>query len=111
MKSVPENSSKMIRISSDLSTEKVHIPDSFEESDAESESLSDKIRKLEGYGEIGQTSSKQGEDRDDHQVMLMKDNYKDVTMDLMVQHQIQKQLRGSEDMIKPTETPTEVIPS
>ena len=36
--------------------EKVQIPDNFEDSDAESESSSEKIRRLEGYEEVGKCS-------------------------------------------------------
>ena len=31
----------------------VHIPDCFDDSDTESDTLSEKIRRLEGYGDLG----------------------------------------------------------
>lgn len=37
----------------DDSEDRVHIPEDFEDSDAESGTLSEKIRKLEGYGDVG----------------------------------------------------------
>jgi len=43
---------------------KVYIPDTFENSESDSETLSDRIRKLDGYGDLGQGCSKQGKDDD-----------------------------------------------
>lgn len=82
----------------EISAEKVHIPDSFDDFDAESETLSDKIRKLEGYGDVGQSSFKKGEDRDDHQVMFMRDINAEANMELVVQHQLLKQFNKDQDI-------------
>jgi len=38
--------------------EKVHIPNNFDDSDFDSETLSDRIRQLEGYGDLGQGPNK-----------------------------------------------------
>jgi hypothetical protein len=51
--------------------EKVHIPDNFEESDADSETLSEILRSIDAYTEvIPGTRSKEGQD--DHQVWHME---------------------------------------
>jgi len=50
---------------------KVHIPHSFENSDFDSETLSDRIRKIDGYGDLGQGYSKQGKGEDSHQIWCM----------------------------------------
>jgi len=50
---------------------KVHIPDSFENSDSDSETLSDLIRKIDGYRDLGQGCSKQGNGEDSHQIWCM----------------------------------------
>jgi hypothetical protein len=47
--------------------EKVHIPDSFDDSDAESETLSDKLRRIDAYTKVGQGSKQPGKEGD-HQV-------------------------------------------
>lgn len=52
--------------------EKVHIPDSFDDSDAESDTLSEKIRRLEGYGDLGQGGSKSNNDNGPHQLWHME---------------------------------------
>lgn len=52
--------------------DKVHIPDSFEDSDAESDTLSEKIRRLEGYGDLGQGGSKTQGDGESHQLWHME---------------------------------------
>ena len=41
--------------------DKVHIPDSFEESDTDSETFSDKLRKIGVYENGGQGCSKDGD--------------------------------------------------
>ena len=51
--------------------EKVHIPDSFDESDADSETLSDKLRHIDAYTEVGQGSKQNGEE-EDHQIWHME---------------------------------------
>jgi len=50
--------------------EKVHIPDTFEDSDSDSDSFTKKMAKLINDG-MGQ-SSKQGEDGSDKQIWFMK---------------------------------------
>jgi len=95
-----EDSTKGTRLPAEWQAEKVHIPDRFDDSDAESESLSEKIRKLEGYGDLGQGTSKQGGGRDDHQVLYMSNFSNDATMELMTQHQMQKQISNHEDLNK-----------
>lgn len=109
MKTVVEHPKKNFVSVNEICAEKVHILDTFEESDAESEKLSERIRKLDGYGEVGQ-SSKQGEDGDNHRVMLMKDISTDANMDLMVQHHLQKQLNNQDDIYTPMETADTMIP-
>ncbi|CAD6246928.1 unnamed protein product [Miscanthus lutarioriparius] len=109
MKTVVEHPKKNLVTANEIPAEKVHIPDTFEESDAESETLSDRIRKLKGYGNMGQ-SSKQGEDDDNHHVMFMKDISTDVNMDLMVQRQLQKQLNNQDDTYTPSEAVDTMIP-
>ena len=39
---------------SDMQVDRVHIPDNFDDSDAESESLSDRLRRIGAYTEVGQ---------------------------------------------------------
>ncbi|XP_066330294.1 uncharacterized protein [Miscanthus floridulus] len=109
MKTVVEHPKKNLVTANEIPAEKVHIPDTFEESDAESETLSDRIRKLKGYGNMGQ-SSKQGEDDDNHHVMFMKDISTDVNMDLMVQRQLQKQLNNQDNTYTPSEAVDTMIP-
>ena len=46
----------------DDANEKVQILETFEDSDAESESLSEKIQRLEGYEEVGQCSKQKSDD-------------------------------------------------
>ena len=41
---------------SDMQVDRVHIPDNFDDSDAESESLSDRLRRIGAYTEVGQGS-------------------------------------------------------
>lgn len=55
--------------------DKVNIPEGFEDSDAESETLSDKLRKIDAYTEPGQSSKQKG-GKENHQVwaMEMEDN-------------------------------------
>lgn len=45
----------------EVRNDKVHIPDSFEESDTDSETLSDKLRKIGVYENGGQGCSKDGD--------------------------------------------------
>lgn len=52
--------------------EKVHIPDNFEESDAESETLSEKLRKIDAYSDMNQGTSKGAEDNDNQSVWHME---------------------------------------
>jgi hypothetical protein len=51
-----ETNAKQIVIHDDQN-DKVHIPETFDDSDAESETLSEKIRRIDGYGDLGQGSS------------------------------------------------------
>jgi hypothetical protein len=51
-----ETNAKEIVIHDDQN-DKVHIPETFDDSDAESETLSEKIRRIDGYGDLGQGSS------------------------------------------------------
>jgi hypothetical protein len=51
--------------------ERVHIPEFFEDSDADSETLSDKPRRIDAYNEVGQ-SSKQPSGKGGHQVWRME---------------------------------------
>lgn len=71
--------------------DKVHIPDTFENS--ESEPLSDRIRRLDGYGDIGQGCSKQGHNDESHRVWCMDDV---VTNDNVKQH-----FTSSEQLVNP----------
>lgn len=52
--------------------EKVHIPETFEDSDSDSD-LGERIRRLEGFGDIGQGSSK-NIDGDVHQIWCLESN-------------------------------------
>lgn len=56
----------------DDTNEKVHIPETFEDSDSDSD-LGDRIRRLEGFGDIGQGSSKNN-DEEVHQIWHMDSN-------------------------------------
>ena len=51
--------------------EKVHIPDSFDDSDADSETLSDKLWRIDACTEVRQ-GSKQSGGEGDHQVWRME---------------------------------------
>lgn len=53
--------------------EKVHIPKTFEDSDSDSD-LGERIRKLEGFGDIGQGSSKQNDNGDTQHIWRVNDN-------------------------------------
>lgn len=56
-------------------SEKVHIPDTFEDSDADNESLSDKLRRIDAYNETGQGSKQaMGKDESGHQIWHMEVN-------------------------------------
>lgn len=90
-KTVIENSNKAVIVSPE---EKVHIPDNFDDSDADSETLSDKIRKLDGYGEIGQSSYKPEGFGDDQQILFVHDNSNDINMELLAQRQMMKQTQN-----------------
>jgi hypothetical protein len=54
-----ENTSQLVKVGNqnsntdDGSAEKVLIPDHVEESDADSETLSEKLRKIDAYNEVG----------------------------------------------------------
>ena len=48
-----------------MQVDRVHIPDNFDDSDAESESLSDRLRRIGAYTEVGQRSQ-QNEDKLNH---------------------------------------------
>jgi len=50
----------------------VHIPDHFDESDAESETLSEKLRKIDAYHEVGQGGSQVDEEQSNQQVWYME---------------------------------------
>jgi len=56
---------------SDMQVDRVHIPDNFDDSDAKSESLSDRLRRIGAYTEVGQRSQ-QNEDKENHQVWAME---------------------------------------
>lgn len=111
LKPVHENPIRAIVVTCAAPAEKVHIPDTFNDLDAESETLSDKIRKLDGYGDVGQGSSKQYGEKDDHQIMIMKDSNTEATMNLMIQHQMQKQLKELDDSMKVSEVDDARLPS
>lgn len=67
---------------------------------AESESLSEKIRKLEGYSDVGQTSSKQGGDENNHQIWCMDEVYEDGTVESILQQKIQKQSKSKRKQLR-----------
>jgi hypothetical protein len=52
--------------------EKVYIPYHFDESDAESETLSEKLRQIDAYQENEQGGTQVDEDRSNQQVWYMK---------------------------------------
>lgn len=59
----------------------MYIPNKFGNFDSDSESLGERICKLDGYGDHGQGYSKQGKDDDSHQVwwndnVVMDENIK-----------------------------------
>lgn len=51
--------------------EKVHTPDTLEDSKSYSDSFSDKLKLIEGTGDLGQPSSKQGEESNPNQLWFM----------------------------------------
>jgi hypothetical protein len=48
--------------------EKVHIPNTLKDSDSESESFGEKLKMLQGMGDVGRSSSKQGHETTSKQV-------------------------------------------
>lgn len=54
--------------------EKVQIPDTFDDSDIESEMLSDKLKKIDAYGDSGQGCSKEMENKVNKQVWLFEND-------------------------------------
>ncbi|XP_066316654.1 uncharacterized protein [Miscanthus floridulus] len=74
--------------------EKVHIPETFEDSDSDSD-LGERIRKLEGFGDIGQGSSKQNDDKDTQHIWCMENNTP--ALDLMQITNDAKKLKNAEE--------------
>lgn len=67
--------------------DKVHIPDSFDESDTDSETLSDKLRKIGAYEGGDQSGSKDGDINDQQHIWHLEENV-DLALDTITSKDI-----------------------
>lgn len=84
------------------SADRVHIPTSFDESDTESDTLSEKLRKIDAYNEDIQRGSQVNENTPNQQVWFMEANEKSVAAPQITNREIHLQ--------KKTEALSSVLP-
>lgn len=84
-----ETTTKGIVITEDAN-DRVQIPETFEDSDAESESSSERIRRIDGYGDIGQGCSKSNDGGETQQFWCMEKIAEPETMNQVMQDRMLK---------------------
>lgn len=89
-----EPKSKGIVITDDAN-ENVPIPETFEDSNAESESLSERIQRLDGYEDVGQCSKPNGEDETQKFWCMENINELDVMGQVMQAKMVEKTIDSS----------------
>lgn len=79
----------------DDANENVPIPETFEDSNAESESLSERIQRLDGYEDVGQCSKPNGEDETQKFWCMENINELDVMGQVMQAKMVEKTIDSS----------------